>query len=105
MDDTITPTPDPNSPTSVYIPADLEDCFRELDRMLPAGTIEGIRACEEDSLVRHHFGLGMWMRNNWGLWLAGSPLKKYFDSQGVHEADEASSMILTSYWRYQRQKP
>jgi hypothetical protein len=71
MDDTITPTPDPNSPTSVYIPSDLQGCFRELDSALPANMREDIRTCEEFNLVRHHFGLGMWMRNNWGLWLVG----------------------------------
>jgi hypothetical protein len=36
MDDTLTPTPDPNSPTSFYIPTDLQGCFRELDSALPA---------------------------------------------------------------------
>ncbi|MCJ7434938.1 MAG: hypothetical protein MUO77_15760 [Anaerolineales bacterium] len=100
MDDTVNPTPDPNSPTGIYIPSDLQGCFRELDSMLPASMREDIRASEEASLARHHFGLGMWMRNNWGLWSEGSPLKQYFDGQGIHEADDASSMILTSYWRY-----
>jgi hypothetical protein len=100
MDDTITPTPDPNSPTSFYIPFDLQGCFRELDSVLPASMREDIRACEEADLVRHHFGLGMWMRNNWGLWSAESPLKQYFDRQEIHDADDASSAILASYWKY-----
>jgi len=98
MDDAITPTPDPNSPTSFYIPSDLQGCFLELDSMLPASMREDIRACEEPNLVRHHFGLGMWMRNNWGLWSAESPLKQYFDRQEIHDADDASGMILKSYW-------
>jgi len=98
MDDAIIPTPDPNSPTSFYIPFDLQGCFRELDSMLPSSMREDIRACEEANLVRHHFGLGMWMRNNWGLWSAESPLKQYFDSQGIRDADDATSMILKSYW-------
>lgn len=32
---TLTPTLDPHSPTGVYIPTDLPDCFAELDKMLP----------------------------------------------------------------------
>lgn len=101
MDDLeLTPTPDPDSPINVYIPSDLQDCFRELDRMLPASIVKSIRASEEaDLAVQHHFGLGMWMRNNWGLWSEWSRLKQYFDNQGIQEADEVSSMILTSYWR------
>ena len=105
MDDTIAPTPDPNSPTSVYIPTDFQSCFRELDSALPASMREDIRACEEANLVRHHFGLGMWMRNNWGLWSKSSPLKQYFDDLGMHEADDTSSKILMSYWQYLNQKP
>ena len=105
MDDAITPTPDPNSPTNFYIPSDLQGCFWELDSALPASMREDIRACDEANLVRHHFGLGMWMRNNWGLWSEGSPLKQYFDGLGIHEADDASSKILMSYWQYLIQKP
>ena len=105
MDDAITPTPDPNSPTNFYIPSDLQGCFWELDSALPASMREDIRACKEANLVRHHFGLGMWMRNNWRLWSAESSLKQYFDSQGIHDADDASRMILTSYWQHLNQKP
>ena len=54
----LTPKPDPNSLSRVYIPSDLQDCFRELDRMLPASMRDDIRACKEDNLVRHHFGCG-----------------------------------------------
>jgi len=104
MDDTITPTPDPISPTNVYIPTDLQGCFRELDIMIPLSMRENIRACEEANLVRHHFGLGMWMRNNWGLWSAESPLKQYLDRQEIHDADDASSAILAAYWQYLNQK-
>ena len=100
-----TPTPDPHSPSGVYIPADIQDCFRELDRMLPASLLASFRVCEEADLIQQHFGLGMWMRNNWGLWSAWSRLKQYFDSLGVYEADSASSLILASYWHYLNGRP
>lgn len=100
------PTPDPGTPAGVYIPADLDGCFRELDSMLPAGMIAEIRACEDTYyLVLHHFGLSMWMRNNWGLWSADSRLKRYFDGLGVDQADSASSIILTAYWHYLNKQP
>jgi hypothetical protein len=104
MDDTITPIPDSNSPTSFYIPSDLQGCFRELDIMLPPSMRENIRACEEVNLFRHHFGLGMWMRNNWGLWSAESLLKQYFDRQEINDADNASSTILAAYRQHLNQK-
>jgi hypothetical protein len=104
MDDDITPTLDPNSSTGIYIPPNLQDCFLELDRMLSASMRDCISACSEDDLIRHHFGLGMWMRNNWGLWSESSPLKQFFDSQGKYSADDMSSMILKSYWQHLNRK-
>ncbi len=102
---TLTPTIDPQSPTGVYIPANLEDCFLELDKMLPAGMRESLRTAVEADLSRHHFGLGLWLRNNWRLWSASSHLRQYFDKLGVHHADSISSLILASYWRYLNSKP
>ena len=96
----ITPTPDEHSPTGVYIPSDLQDCFLELDRILPSDICEGMRTCSEADLLHQHFGLGIWMRNNWGLWLPDSRLKQFFDGLGVRDADSVSSLILASYWRY-----
>ena len=75
-------TGDPLSPTGVYIPSDIQDCFRELDKMLAVSVRDEIRKNDEDDLSRYHFGLGMWIRNNWGLWIEESRLKQYFDSLG-----------------------
>ncbi len=101
----ITPTFDENSPTGVYIPSDLEDCFRELNKMLSASAIEEIRTCEESGLSIYHFGLGMWMRNNWGLWNQEARLTLYFDILGIQDADDVSSFILVSYWESLNGKP
>ncbi len=43
-------------------------------------------------------GLGMWMRNNWGLW-RGKELAIYFNSIGIYHPDDMSGIILTSYYR------
>lgn len=99
------PTLDPHSPTGVYIPSDLQDCFRELNRALPVGMIDDIRTGGEGGLSLPHFGLGMWMRNNWGLWNMESRLIKYCASIGFGDADDASSMIIESYWRHLNGRP
>lgn len=49
--------------------------------------------------VDYHFSLGMWIRNNWGLW-SGSRLSKYFNDMEVFHPDDMSSIILDSFHRY-----
>ena len=106
MDDlSLNPTPDVQSPTGVYIPIDLQDCFHELDKMLPANVRNQIQDGSETDLSLHHFGLGIWMRNKWGLWSDEFPLKLYFARMGVYDADSISNLILSSYWRYLNGKP
>ncbi len=58
---------------------------------------------EKDFLSRTHFALGMWIRNNWGLW-AGSRLATYFDEQGIHHPDDMSGVILRCYYHYIREE-
>jgi len=84
---------------SVYIPGNLEECFIELRKQLPESELEQFRTGEEDTVTtRAHHGLGMWIRNNWGLW-SGSRLAKYFNEMGIHHPDDMSSVILTSFHR------
>lgn len=45
-----------------------------------------------------HFGLGMHLRNEWGLW-HDSPLAQYFNSIGIHHADDMSGIVLESLYR------
>jgi hypothetical protein len=82
-----------------YIPKDLNDCFTELTRILPAAEIEKLRNIPESELIDYHLGLGMWIRNNWGLW-GGSRLSRWFNAQGIYHPDDMSGIILTSFWRY-----
>src|SRR2546423_14362300 len=78
----LTPTPDPNAPFKVYIPKDLEDCFVELEKMLNPNLISEMKQKSEDDMIEYHHSLGMWIRNNWGLW-AGSRLSQYFNQLGI----------------------
>jgi hypothetical protein len=78
----INATKDKESPTGVYIPTDLEDCFKELKKMLPADLVEKMKSGPEKDMIKYHHGLGTWLRNNWGLW-AGSRLRDYFKKLGL----------------------
>jgi hypothetical protein len=89
---------------SVYIPKDLSECFDELEKRLDQTLIDEMKAVTESEMSKYHFGVGMWMRNNWGLW-GESRLAKYFNSLGVYQPDEMSGIILTSFWRHLNNQP
>lgn len=100
----LNPTLSKASPTGVAIPKDLDAAIAELDKMLPQGTKDKMRAGSEDNMAEYHLSLGMWMRNNWGLW-KGLTLAKWFSQHDIHHPDDMSGIILTSYWRHLNGKP
>ena len=80
----------------VFIPKDLPDCIRQLDSMLNKEDKDYIR---KEGAVSVHFSLGMWLRNNWGLW-GGSRLKTYFNDNGIQHPDDMSGVILDCYVKH-----
>jgi hypothetical protein len=83
----------------VYIPKDLEDCFAQLNSFWNDSIKLSIKAMKEDSFVTEsHFGIGMWIRNNWGLW-GSSRLSSYFSDLEIFHPDDMSGIILRSYHR------
>ncbi|MEW5764072.1 MAG: DUF6794 domain-containing protein [Bacillota bacterium] len=95
----LSPTCDAESPTEVYIPRDLSDAFAELDRMLTKEFRDYYANSPMEDTIKYHFGLGMWLRNNWGLW-TGERLAEFFAGIGIYHPDDMSGIILDSYWRY-----
>lgn len=81
----------------IYIPKDLGDCFAELDRMLSEIDKKEIQELSKrEDTLKFHMGLGLWMRNNWGLW-GGSRLQKYFTDRKIGHPDDMSSVVLFYY--------
>lgn len=76
----------------VYIPKNLKDSHIVLDTMLDDSMKMYIRNGNDN-----HFGLGLYIRNNWGLW-AGSRLKCYFDHKRIVHPDDMSAMIIHTYY-------
>lgn len=88
-----------SSCNGTYIPKDLEECFVELDKMLPDSTKESMQILTEDEFTADmHMTQGLWIRNNWGL-RNGSRLSAYFYDLGVYNADDMTGIIFTSYYR------
>jgi hypothetical protein len=82
-----------------YQPQTLEEAVRQLQKILPDSLQQRFAAqTEAEFTARAHFGLGMWMRNNWRLWRAG-PLAQHFNALGIHHPDDMSGIILTCYHR------
>jgi hypothetical protein len=82
----------------IYIPKDLGECFVELDRILKEIEKKEMRDLpKKEDMIQYHFGIGMWMRNNWGLWI-GSRLQTYFYRRGIHHPDSMSSVVLDYYY-------
>ncbi len=100
----LSPTKDTESASGVYIPKDLNDAFVELNTMLSPELIQEMKIGDERDMVRYHRSLGMWMRNNWGLW-KGSRLSSYFNKLGIHHPDDMSGIILDSFWRHLNRRP
>ena len=83
------------------IPTDIDDCLVQLDALFDDETKETIKSEVEDYFVTDaHFGVGMWIRNNWMLWSKSSRLVAYFNEFGVEEADDMSALICQCYHRY-----
>jgi hypothetical protein len=85
----------------VYIPMNIEACFLELIKILKKDDIKILKELEtkDECSWRYHMGLGLYLRNNWGLW-ADSRLQKYFRERFCFHADDISSMILCFYWEW-----
>ena len=80
---------------AVPTPEDLPACMVALDSMLSDKDKTWLR---EHDAIDAHFGLGMWLRNTWGLWGGDScPLPVYFRSHGIQHPDDMSDLILRCY--------
>jgi hypothetical protein len=84
----------------IYIPPDLNSCFMQLDKLLNDTIKQDIKSKQTKiDLADYHFGLGLWMRNNWGLW-GGSRLQVYFRNKDITHPDNMSGIILVGYNKY-----
>ena len=81
----------------VYIPLNLGEALAGLDKVLSEVDKAEMRALpKREDMIQYHLGLGMWMRNNWGLW-GGSRLQKYFMDRRVKHPEAMSTVILYHY--------
>jgi len=81
------------------LPATLEECYKMLDEELDSEDIEFIKYSTETDRIDMHFGLGMWIRNEW-LYPTQSKLTSLLYESGVMHTDDMSAIIIEGYYRY-----
>lgn len=84
----------------IYIPKDIFEAIDTLDTFLSTEDKQYVTdSLSLDAFLGStHMGLGMWMRNYWGLW-GGSRLQRYFRDRQVFHPDDMSGEILKAYYK------
>lgn len=96
--------PEFQSREKIAPPETLEEAFEKLDAMFD--TPEEREELIKNGPVPYHMGLGMWMRNNWGLWSGDSGIAKQLKEEyRLQHPDDMSGLILESYWLRIQGKP
>jgi len=83
-----------------YIPADLIDAMKTLDRITPEDSKESYAAQSEDLVVeRLFFSFGRWLAINWGMY-DGSRFSLYLQSLGVDQPDGQKELVMRAFHRH-----
>lgn len=84
----------------MYIPRDLYDAFRELDKLMDDQAKETFMAFSDEEVdQKTHGSLGVWLENKWSL-SEGSRLSEYFRKMNVPHYDYMVGLIIRSYHRH-----
>ncbi len=86
------------------VPAALVPVFQTLDTLLSTDQRALLRRTLPDDSFRYHFPLGMWIRNEFGLW-GGGPLRDSLVAVGLEHPDTMSDVVLKAYGLYLREEP
>jgi hypothetical protein len=87
----------------VYIPIDIFDAFKELDKKLEPDVKSKMIALKEEEVEQKVSGLGLWMCQNWGFY-DGSRFSEYLKQTGVTYPEDMARLTVVSYYRYCHKK-
>lgn len=94
-------------------PNNLQEAIEKLDILIQNNIkckedqdfLDEILKTENKFVANIHMNLGMYIRNNWGLWKKEGDLYNMFVKMGLEHPDDMSGLILTSYYRQQKNLP
>jgi hypothetical protein len=87
----------------IYIPVDLNDCFKHIDSIISKRDLESIKNfeyCKESDF--RYIGLSIWIKDNWIIGPGTTRLSSYFNKKGIKNEDEMTSIVVDSYYKYLR---
>jgi len=89
----------------VYIPANLEEAFAELDALSPDEAKVKFTNAPEDVISRKlHYGLGRWISVYWNF-VEGSRYVEYLRQLGLTDPDHMIQFTIVSYHRHKNNRP
>ena len=94
---------DPAIPDTERWPTTVESAVEQLLTMLSEESKATVRELPEEELIHCHYGLGMAIRNEFGLWKGNEKLLKAACPEGGHP-DDASMAIIRALWVWLRSK-
>jgi len=89
----------------VYIPADLNEAFAELDALSPPESVEKFKNAPEEVIeTKLHFGLGRWIYIFWNF-EEGSRYVEHLKQLGLMDFDHMIMFTIVTYHRHKNNKP
>ncbi len=84
----------------VYIPKDMGDAFRQLDKLIDKESKEKfLSLSEEEAWHKLFFSLGRWISYNWGFY-GGSRFSHYLRGMGITHPDDMIRFTIVMYHRH-----
>lgn len=83
------------------LPTTVDSAVRILRDVMSDEELSAIAAMAETDLLDLHLGLGLWIRNAFGLWKDGSALR---EATGERDPDDAAQVIIRALWRTLRRE-
>lgn len=87
--------------TPVELPGTVDAAVRLLRGLVPESEQARIAYLKEDELIGLDLGLGMWIRNNLGLWQGNAAL---LEATNETHADDATGVIIRALWSALREE-
>lgn len=89
-------------------PKTVDEAAKQLLKDLPIHEKHQVANALEDNFINFHFGLGMEIRNNFGLWQDNEELmnscREISGDKDLH-VDSASTLIIKALWEYFQKHP
>lgn len=82
-----------------YIPIDLADALKELDKIMDPKALATFKAMSEDDARRKtHYNFGRFLMLRWGM-VDGSRLTEWFRQNKIFNVDDMVDCVITTYHR------